>query len=737
MDGETSVVPRARSRAGFSLAHGITSSEPEQWMNTMFSGSMLCAFFEKRMRGGANSGNLLVALFEPFWTSVGTLGNATIGWRRTSGTHWHVRDEWRRNAVGDGTLDALVLLEFRINRLCKLLTVCDCWPSNVGRHLAHWIDSHVHLAIQVEARGSGPSNDGLSNDDSSTSARCLSLTDWRHVDPTDVVGMREALVFSTRATPKRASPRATFYRKIIENVTACKAMGTVLRDFATDESRRKTTCAALVRCILGYDAHRADFALRMATHRALAEGPSSACERVIQAVERGGSTTVFVAFREFVVRNVLTDVDVYAHLSKTPRWNAYAANVVHAAETVRVRIRDKRPTTRVDDRRLELEDVIATSDEEATVLIRNCKKVPGPFVRTSNRAIDVFEAYKLVRRTRNRATKIHTFGGTDTFDDSGGTIVASLSRTRDRDIGAQFDARDVAEVLRTDDSRRLFVEVSRAMCQNANALRTIVEREVVVGGGAGGPFTRDFGLVSDALELVKHFSGARAHALPESIAEKQRDAVRRNFADKTCDESEMFRRRGEIVWCAGCGKVKNFVISSDKKNDNNHLATGYTRVCHVGDEIVCDEKKTFPCCRALPLRRATVLDASRSRCVQLFGTAYVVTTCCGKLARLEHVTCTRDDVFACEECATKRIMISSKKSARGGRTPVYAKTCRFCSEIVERPKGSFTGAFVEEDGTVAPHTFCKRHVRSFMRREFEPMDLAEVLREIPKTLKAA
>lgn len=689
----------------------------------------MCAFFEKRMRG-TKSGDLLVALFEPFWTSTGRLGNATNERRRISGTHWRVRDEWRRNAESDGTRDALALLEFRINRLCKLLTVCDCWPSNVGRHIAHWIDSHVHLAIEVETRGSGPTNDG-----SASGARWLSLTDWRHVDTEDLVGMREAVVLSTRASAKRASARVGFYRKIVDNITACKTMGTILRDFATDESRRKTTCAALVRCVLGYDAHRAGFAIRMATHRALAEGPAIACERAIAASEKGGSPTLFVAFREFVVRNVLTDIDVCVHLSKAPRWNAYAANVVHAAETVRVRMRDKRPTM-VDGRPLGLEDLVVSSDEETTALTRNCKKVPGPFIRTSNRAIDVGEACKLIRRVKNRVTTTHA---NDTFDDSGGTIVAFLRRTRDRDVSTHFDASDLSElVLRTDGARRLFVEVSRAMRQNTDTLRTIIEGEIREHRELdAGPFTRDFALVSDALELVKHFAETRAHALPESIAERQREAVRRNFADKTCDDTEMLRRRGEIVWCVGCRKVKNFVISSDKKNANNHLATGYARVCHVGDETMCDEKKTYPCCRALPLRRATVLDASRSRCVQLFGTAYVVTTCCGKLATLGHVTCTGDDMFSCEECDEKRALIASSSinAGRAGGTSAGVRTCRFCSVIIRRQKGTFTGAFVGDDGSVAPHTFCTRHTRPFMRREFEPMNLADILQEIPKTMK--
>ena len=699
---------------------------------------MLCAFFEKRMRGEeAKSGELMDALFGPFWTSVERFGKATTGRRRPGGAqHWRAHDEWRRNAELDGTADALALLEFRINRLCKLLTVCDCWPSNVGRHLAHWIDSHVHLALEVEKRRGGPTRDGTN--ESSPGARWLSLTDWRCVDPLDVVAMREAAVMPTRAaTRNKECSRATFYRKIIDNVTACKNMGAILRSFATDQSRRKTTCAALVRCALGYDAHRANFALRMAAHAALAEGPSVACERAIEAVEKGGSTTVFVAVREFVVRTIAMDADASAHLARKPRWDAYAANVVHAAETVRVRTRDRRTNT--EGARLVFEDafIVSSSADDAMALTRVCKKVPGPFVRNVNRSIHVSEACKIVRRIRNRTNAKQFFGGGDTFDDSGGSIVESLRRASDRDAGASFDHGDLARVLRTEGSRRLFVEASLAMRLNADAFRAIVQRESTAADAeVGVPFSRDFGLVSDALELMRHYANVRTHALPESIAERQRDAVRRNFADRTCDDAEMFRRRGEILWCVGCKKVKNFVVSSDKKNTDNHIATGYTRVCHVGEDLVCDEKKTYPCCRALPLERATVLDASRSRCVHIFGTAYVVTTCCGKLATFGHVTCSSDEVFACQKCVTRRLAeASASRDKEGGGT--RQRTCRFCSETVGKQKGSFTGTFTEEDGAERTHTFCKRHVRTFMRREFEPLDLAETLREIPKTLKAS
>lgn len=700
---------------------------------------MLCAFFEKRMRGdeAEESTELMDALFGPFWTSVQKFGKATIAGTRRPGVaqHWRARDEWRRNAELDDTADALALLEFRINRLCKLLTVCDCWPSSVGRHLAHWIDSHVHLALEVEARRAGPIRD--ETNESSPGARWLSLTDWRRVDPLDVFAMREVVIVSARPAfkKKKSQSRATFYRKIVENVTACKNIGETIRGFATDQSRQKTTCAALIRCALGYDAHRANFALRMAAHAALADGPSVACDRMIEAMERGGSTTSFIAFREFIVRNVATDADASAHLARKPRWDAYAANVVHAAETVRVRTRDRRPDGA--NQRLVFEDdfIASSNDEETTALNRVCKKVPGPFVRAANRAISVFDACKIVRRVRNRANAPRFFGGIDTFDDSGGSIVETLFRTRDRDTGASFDLGDLARVLRTERSRTLFVEASRAMRLNAEALRTIALRESAATEGGGVPFSKDFGLVSDALELVRHFANVSAHALPESIAERQRAAVRRNFADRRCDDAEMFRRRGEILWCVGCKKVKNFVVSSDIKNADNHLATGYARVCHVGEEIVCDEKKTYPCCEALPLRRATVLDASKSRCVRIYGTAYVVTTCCGKLATLEHVTCSVDEVFVCRECATRRLR---EVSARGeGDGVSRARTCRFCHETVGKQKGSFTGTFVEEDGSTRTHTFCKRHVRAFMRREFEPLNLDETLREIPKTMKVS
>lgn len=718
----------------------------------MYSSLMLCAFFEQRMRGGASAGarELLAALFEPFWSSVAKTKTTTtgetettrrrVGGRTSSGSHWRVRESWTRRAERDGTSDALALLEFRMNRLCKLMTVCDCWPSSVGKHLAHWIDSHVHLAIEVETRGSGPTPPSTSE---TTTARWLSLVDWRRVDPEDVVAMREAIAGNaarlSRSTKNgKKTSRAPTYGRLIESVTACKTMGTVLRQFAVDDATRETTCAAIVRCVLGYDAHRADFALRVATHRFLSDGPRAACERLIEACDRGASATIFVAFREFVVRNVVSDVDAFAHFSRTSRWNAYASNAIHAAETVRVRLRDRvsrdhgettTPPT--------MESFLVSNDEESIALIRNCKKVPGPVVRPVDRVVSVAETCRLVRRTRNRANRTQTPGGTDTFDDAGGTIASILAKIDDRDLHASVDpSAYLNDALRTSRSRETFVEIARASRKSVHAVRTIVEREIE---------SLDFSYASDALELVKHFSSVRLHALPASIAERQRDAVRRHATNVGRDEAEVFRRRGEIVWCAGCRKVKNFVVSSDARGSNNHMASGYARVCHVGDDIVCDEKRTHPCCRAIPLRRTVALDATRSRCVQLFGTTYVVTTCCGKLAILSHVTCTTDGVFTCGECAKRHALVAASTSeargndddddeSRGKKTTV--KTCRYCSEIVgAHVKGSFTGKFEEEDGVVVVHAFCKRHTRPFMRREFEPMNLSDVLREIPKTVK--
>ena len=120
------------------------------------------------------------------------------------------------------------------------------------------------------------------------------------------------------------------------------------------------------------------------------------------------------------------------------------------------------------------------------------------------------------------------------------------------------------------------------------------------------------------------------------------------------------------------------------------------------------------------------MDASGSRCVEIFGQAYVVTTCCGRLATLECVSTTAEEIFSCAKC-TRDTVIKRQSS--------HAKTCRFCNEIVPKQKGSFTGLFAEGDGTVRMHTFCKRHSRSFMRREFEPMDLEKIMAEIPKTMK--
>ena len=672
---------------------------------------MLCAFFGKRLRG-LDSESVLDALFAPFWTSTSKLKPR----RRTSpNPAWVVRPEWRERAARDGTTNALALLEFRINRLCKLISVCDCWPTSVGKHLAHWIDSHVHLALIVE-EGKVPLTADAVSGESRPGSSALTLTDWRHVADEHTLGIREALC--VRQIPqKTATPCGVFYSKLVGNLAICKTLGETIGNFADTPEREEMICAAVARCLLGYDAHKADFGLRLAVHRSLSEGTGEVCRKIIARAADGGAMTVFASLREFVVRVAVDDGTLFEHVKKKTKWPVYAANALYVAETIRVNCRSK------DVVYSRMEDALRADKEEERLLLRNCKKVPGIVSRNTKgkrERLCLVDVLKTLAIESNReSTSKNTLG--DGMINAGGGVFPILADSRCRDGRVGYER--IRGLLARAKAESTFVEIARFVATGALVdIRELARTSVL----EGRRFGREMGAVCDALELIHHNNRVRSYALPKSVGDAQREAAKRYFKDKSCDDAEIFRRRGELVWCSGCRKVKNFVITSKSNEEQCHSTSGYKRICHESGDIYCDEKRTYPCCKNVPLRRSSVMDASGSRCVEIFGQAYVVTTCCGRLATLECVSTTAEEIFSCAKC-TRDTVIKRQSS--------HAKTCRFCNEIVPKQKGSFTGLFAEGDGTVRMHTFCKRHSRSFMRREFEPMDLEKIMAEIPKTMK--
>ena len=154
---------------------------------------------------------------------------------------------------------------------------------------------------------------------------------------------------------------------------------------------------------------------------------------------------------------------------------------------------------------------------------------------------------------------------------------------------------------------------------------------------------------------------------------------------------------------------------------------GYKRICHDGDTLLCDERRLYECCKRVPLKRIALLCEAHgtfeSRCVEVFGVVYVVTTCCGRIATLDSLRATKTASLVCECCVK-----AEETAAKAG--PLI-RICHFCEQPVLRKKGCFSGRFTDAEGASVLLTFCKRHTRAFMKRENEPMDLREVMQAIP------
>ena len=673
---------------------------------------MLCAFFNKRMRGG-NVEILVKTLFGGFWEEVDAFDESTVGQSMASmsasSKQWEVPVAWVHRAREDGTARTLMLLDFRVNRLARLLAVSDCWPGNVGLHLAHWLDSHVHLVLAAERLRSGPPRDTLA------SSAFLRLCDWRYTPPSHTLGVREMLFRDEIPT----SMFGKMYVKMIGNMALCKTLDKAVGEVGKTAEGREMMCAAFARCLLGTGPHKADMSLRKSVHAAFADGMIPFFERIGQLSTEHDFPVVFVALREFIISSALLDVSLARVLAKKHKWTSFVANAQNTGEIVRLRLRD-----RVGDGDL-FQHKLTSSAAEKLTLSRHCKKVPGLFSRSGSKNTTLSDLCKILKRFRDRhAGRIGL--GTELFTNVRDIAVRGMSSR------AASEGRVSTELVRAllDDAgpeaSRVFVDLVDAMVGGSEPVLKVATahaRENTNALTITDVFTESFMIACDCLEVINHIDVAFTIDLPRTYADKQRAAVCSRFTNLS--EADAMCRASRILWCDGCKTVKNFVLSDSTKDLKNHTAHGYKRVSRGELGVMCYEKRRFVCCKHVPVRERTLLTKEGASCLSLFGQVYAVTTCCGHLALLQHLAPSEETPLSCVRCAARNI--AKPKPA--------TRACHYCEEVVNKPKGSYTGLFQKEDGTNTTLTFCKRHVRGFMKRDLEPLSLEDTVREIAKRIK--
>ena len=656
---------------------------------------MLCAFFYKRMKG-VEAEKTVTQIFGAFWTELERYEHDT---RACSDKikQWEIPNCWFCRAHDDGSLHALRFLEFRVNRILGILSVSDCWDRDIGLHLAHWLDTHMHFVIQCEDRKSGPSREDAVH------ANVLRMCDWREERREHVTAVREAFL---NKSSKNNSLLGDIYKKLVNNMGYCKVIETSVNHDVRETPVKQAFCDSFVKCILGMGSTKADFSLRKSLHRAINVKTSELFERITSHGKHEFSL-VFVALRENIINFVKKDFCMDPFVHNIPRWTQFSENILNCGEMIRLRIRD-----RVGDGELFSFKLRAESEEHLS-LVRMSKKVPGIFSRVKKTGLDIFDICKIIKRCRDKQED-----STQALEDYVGTEHIAINVTR------SFQKIEFGKPLTIDllsnffvpESERLFVDIVKASKHGGDALFKFIS--VVCDDEKN---KKKMAVLHTCLELLKHSLSYSRFGLPEKYADKQRLAAAKRFPN--IDESEAISRVSTLIWCDGCRKVKNYVLGSNSKDTFNHLGHGYKRICKDDDNIMCFEKKRYLCCRNAPLRKISMISSDSSYAICLFGIIYTITTCCGNISKLKELFPTeKGGPLTCDRCA--------RETNAGDVNAV--KKCYYCDAVIQEKKKFYTGLFTMEDDVVKSLSFCKKHTRHFMRREREPLLLEECLAKICK-----
>jgi hypothetical protein len=502
----------------------------------------------------------------------------------------------------------------------------------------------------------------------------------------------------------------------------CKTMHRCAASLGSTATGKELVCSAFVGYVLGVGSLKADLSVRLSLHAKLVKGCGAFYDRVVELSKHADDPIVFTAVREYIVLSARDDLSLATYLEKTCKWSAFAANVLNTADMLRARLRDRSADGDFFDYK-----IFCNNADEKNALVRQCKKVPGLFSRAASKKVPLQDCCKLLKRFRDKRLGNNGLN-TDAFCNEWNIAVLGMSRMAGLPVTARVPLDVITTALHKGGpaSQRAFVDFVDGMALGTESLIAAAKVHV---GTESCALSDAFMISLDCLELINHCSSFFKIDLPTAYGDRQREAVCRRFKDTNLTKDEMYARAATLVWCGGCKTIKNFVLSGAKKDANNHLAHGYKRVSQGPKGVMCYEKKRFHCCRAVPVRQVSLLSADMSTCVSIFGSVYAISTCCGWLAQLNHLTARESEPLCCSQCALAQVSTTETAEA------AEARVCHYCNMEVLGTKGSFTGLFQHGEGPSEHLTFCKRHTKHCMRHELEPINLEECIRQLGKKFK--
>jgi hypothetical protein len=653
------------------------------------SSLVLCAFFEKRISDGH-------LLFSAFWSNVDFNVEIFEG-------QWVVPDSWRERAREDKSLKMLDFLTFRVNRLCKLLSLSDCWSQSIGRRIGFWLDTHVHLMKQCKERKSGPVRDGHAAD--------MFLYDWRCVPDATSLSIISCLGGDFKTPSSGVPASALFFSRVLNNISMNKQLGNILRDFSKDMSIKHTVCSAVSRCLLGGMSDgtvTTSLDVRLRIHSLSDQGIDDYYDQICNEADKQKRPVILICLREYIIKHIKNDLILDTFLSSNEKWGTYANNVIAAAESLRTLFKAEQHSGQGS-----AESVLGWICHEAPQsyflsFSRNARRVPGLLSRDNRVRTSTVDTCKMIRKERDKK-RLDNSIVTEKFYSPSTTGSLGLELCCSLKAGEGIQTGDLRKLAGSDETYAVFKQLVGKMGEGKHNLQKFI------------CFPPEFfDVASDCLSVFHISCQMKKFRLPQEYTKLQTKALRARFGD----DEEKIKRGSSLLCCLGCSTVKNFIVGTKGKTKGNpYTSHGFKRVCHEGTRLMCDEKRLYECCKTVPLKTYDLVTKEDSAILEYHGVAYVTSTCCGHIVLLKETSPSCGSPFTCLQCM-RQAAVGKKNISQ------LESCCCWCERKLTKSNKGFVGMFIDGSGDEKEKSFCKAHTRKFMKKEYEPMNLEEVMRTI-------